>query len=512
MSILQKTSDFLVAIFLLAFLSAAAVWFVHTRGYTLYYGDAEAHLNHARRIVDSRTPGADELGVVWLPLPHLLMIPFVTDDRLWRSGLAGAIPSAACFVLSGALLFASVKAMFGSSAAGFAAAGSLGFNPNLLYLQSTPMNEPIFLSIEMALLYCTVRFRQTQSPLLAIIAGIAAAAGSLTRYEGWFLIPFLAIYILVVAKRRKLLITALFCVLAISGPIAWLAHNFWYTGDALSFYRGPGSPMAIQGSVDFPGHHNWAVAWLQFRSVARLVVGRPLLWMAIAGAIGALARKAIWPLLLLSLPPVFYILNLHSGASPIFVPTQWPFSYYNTRYGLTMLPLAAFAVAGLIVWTPERLRVVAVVAVVGASLVPWLTDPRMDNVVTWKESQINSVARRAWTRQAADFLRTRYRPGSGVFTTFGDISGIFRQAGIPLHDTLTWDNWPVWPAAVARPELFLREEWAVALGDDPVQSAINRAFSRGPRYTLLKTISVKDAPLLAIYRRDSQPGAGNEFK
>ena len=76
-----------VAFVLMAALgSAAAAWF-YFHGYTLYYGDAEAHLNTARRIVDSRTPGYDQLGTPWLPLPHLLMIPFVMNDALWRSGL-----------------------------------------------------------------------------------------------------------------------------------------------------------------------------------------------------------------------------------------------------------------------------------------------------------------------------------------------------------------------------------------------------------------------------------------
>ena len=50
---------------------------MHYRGYTLYYGDAEAHLNLARRVVDSRTPGLSQIGPVWLPLPHLLMLPLV---------------------------------------------------------------------------------------------------------------------------------------------------------------------------------------------------------------------------------------------------------------------------------------------------------------------------------------------------------------------------------------------------------------------------------------------------
>jgi len=39
-----------------------AAWtrFFYQRGYLAYYGDAEAHLNIARRILDSRTPGYDQ--------------------------------------------------------------------------------------------------------------------------------------------------------------------------------------------------------------------------------------------------------------------------------------------------------------------------------------------------------------------------------------------------------------------------------------------------------------------
>ena len=60
-------------------MAAAVAWFYRT-GAILYYGDAEAHLNIARRIVDSRTPGWCQLGTTWLPLPHLLMIPLVRHD------------------------------------------------------------------------------------------------------------------------------------------------------------------------------------------------------------------------------------------------------------------------------------------------------------------------------------------------------------------------------------------------------------------------------------------------
>src|SRR5580704_1171082 len=84
---------------------ACAVWYFYSTGATLYFGDAEAHLNIARRIIDSRTPGWSQIGTTWLPLPHLLMIPFVRRDDLWKTGLAGAIPSAIAMALAGIFLF-----------------------------------------------------------------------------------------------------------------------------------------------------------------------------------------------------------------------------------------------------------------------------------------------------------------------------------------------------------------------------------------------------------------------
>src|SRR5207249_12230417 len=122
-------------------LSCAAVAFFAWRGCLLYYGDAEAHLNIARRIIDSRTPGYEQVGTSWLPLPHWLMLPFVRYDALWFNGLAGAIPSAIAFVVAGTFLFAAARRLFESRVAAFTAVSLLALNPNALYLQSIPMNE-----------------------------------------------------------------------------------------------------------------------------------------------------------------------------------------------------------------------------------------------------------------------------------------------------------------------------------------------------------------------------------
>ncbi len=166
----------------LAAISAAAVWGFYSRGDLLDYGDALAHLNIARRIIDSRTPGPEQIGTVWLPLPHLLMLPFAANDFLWRTGLAGSIPAAVCFVAAGLFLFAAARRLFGSNAAGAAAALCFALNPNVLYLQSIAMTEAFLFAALLGLLYFVVLFRQTQRFYAVVMAGAACCACCAVAY------------------------------------------------------------------------------------------------------------------------------------------------------------------------------------------------------------------------------------------------------------------------------------------------------------------------------------------
>ena len=481
----------------LAAWSAAAVWFFYSRGWLLYYGDAEAHLNIARRILDSQTPGYDQIGTAWLPLPHWLMLPLVRSDEWWRSGMAGSISAAACFVAAGAFLFAAVRRSFASTAAAVAATALFALNPNLLYLQSTAMTEAVFFAALMALAYCSVRFRETQGWGATAGAGIAACAGTLARYEGWFLIPFAALYFLCAARRRRMGVALVFCALGALGPLYWLAHNWWLFGDPLAFYRGPYSAWAIQGNQPYPGKGDWLTAWLYFRTAAQLCAGPGLALMAIAGAAASLAKRVFWPLALLALPGVFYIWSIYSSATPIFVPSLWPNSYYNTRYGLAVLPLVAVASAGLVAIVPARMRAITAALVIAAGTVYWMVNPQPRNWITWEESRVNSEARRAWIREAAGYLAPRYVSGSGIITSFGDLTGIYRQAGIPLRETFTGDNGLPWLATVRRPELLMWQEWAVGMRGD----AVAAAAVREGRYSLEKSVTVQGAPAIEIYRR-----------
>jgi hypothetical protein len=488
-----------VAFVLLAALgSAAAAWF-YFHGYTLYYGDAEAHLNTARRIIDSRTPGYDQLGTPWLPLPHLLMIPLVQNDALWRSGLAGTIPGVACFALAGLFLFAAARRVFSDTAAAVCTLALFALNPNLLYVQSIPMTEPAFFLSLCGLLYCTVAFAGTQSIWLAFCAGVFSIAGCLTRYDAWWLIPFVTLYFLLVSDEHRFRNAIIYGAVASAAPLYWLCNNWYCCGDMWEFYQGRYSARGIQGGAPYPGEHNWHVAWIYFRTAATMVAGRPLAWIGIIGVAAALLKRALWPVILLALTPIFYVVSLHGSGTPIHVPQFWPYSYYNTRYGLAALPLLALGGGALVAWVPERIRAFAALVMIAAAIAPWLLHPSTEAWICWKESQVNSNARRAWTSEASEYLRAHYKSGEGVFTMFGDMTGILREAGIPLREALHDGNNPAWMSAKARPDLFLHEEWAVSIDGDEVSGVMKNE----PRYRCVKMIRVveKNAPVILIYHR-----------
>src|SRR5580692_1594622 len=124
----------------------------------LLYGDAVAHINIARRIFDSRTPGILQLGTVWLPLPHLLILPFILSKQMWQSGSGGSIPSMAGFVFGVLGIFRLLRTVLSPTAqeAGkpnvtvlvvpWVAAILYAANPNLIYMQSTAMGESLYLA------------------------------------------------------------------------------------------------------------------------------------------------------------------------------------------------------------------------------------------------------------------------------------------------------------------------------------------------------------------------------
>ncbi len=505
-------AEFAVVLLCAAAVSSVSLFVCVRNGYTLYDGDAESHLNIARRIFDSRTPGIDQFGTGWLPFQHLLMLPFVWIDGWWQSGLAGGLPSAASFVAVCVLLYAAARRLFLWPVAAATAVVVFAANPNILYLQSAAMNEVVFIALLGGLLYTTVWFRQTGSLLAVVLAGLVSNAASMTRYDGWFLIPFVAIYFVIAGGRRRWWAGILFGAIASLAPLGWLAYNWWFYRNPLEFYTGPYSTKAIYergikaGGARQPGDGDWLLAIQYLWAAATLAAGAPLAWLGVLGGAAAVWKRRWWPVFLLSLTPIFYISSLHSSGAQIFVPALWPHSYYNTRYGTTAFLLFALGAAALVAVTPPKFRTYAAAAIIALSVSPWLLHPRPDTWACWKESQTNSKARRAWTDAGGRFMAASYK-GGGVFTSFGDLTGIFRRAGIPLRETLHEGNNPPWLVAQMKPGFFLKEEWVVAFSGDAVATAVQRANRERPLYELVALVSVPRADVVEIYRRLGGDGA-----
>lgn len=482
----------------LSLVAVIAAWWFFRNGYILYYGDAQAHLNISRSIVDSKTPGYDQLGTVWLPALHLLCLPFVTNDWLWKTGVAGTIPVAVCFVVAGTFFYLAARESYQSRVAAAVVVLCFALNPNVLYLGSIPMTEVVFLAALAMLLFSILRFGATQK-MSYLLPGVAATWwASLTRYDGWFLIPFAALWFAFTAVQRRWVIFVFFGALASLAPLYWMAHNWWETGNALDFYNGPYSAKAIQGSAWYPGFHDWPVAVRYYAAAGRMCSGTMLIFLGAAGAILAATKRCFAPVLFLMLTPAFYIWSIHSSGNPVFLPQLWG-GYYNSRYGIAVVVLCAFAAGAIARALPGRYRSAGLLLPL-AAIAPWLIHPSKENWVVWKESEVNSVARRAWTREAGSFFTEHYRPGQGILTNSGtgDISGIFCETGIPLREVLHIGNGPAFLANSERPDLLDQEIWAVAQQGDSLSKKLARP---GAEYRIVEDVRVTGAPVLEIYRR-----------
>src|SRR5258705_10244731 len=78
-------------------LIGASAWIVFVRrDLVLSHYDAKAHLVVARRVFDNLTPGWQQIGAVWLPLPHLIDVVPAQVNLFYRPGLFASLVPIPC--------------------------------------------------------------------------------------------------------------------------------------------------------------------------------------------------------------------------------------------------------------------------------------------------------------------------------------------------------------------------------------------------------------------------------
>src|SRR6204780_659221 len=191
------------------------------------------------------------------------------------------------------------------------------------------------------------------------------------------------------------------------------------------------------------------------RSSAPPAFGRLLCWLSAGGTLAALwafRRRHIWPVLLLWLPLPFYAYSVAYGSVPIFIPVWRPFSWYNTRYGMELLPAFALFAGCLIPVLTSRapkLQRYAVPAslllVVVNSLVLLRARP-----LVFQEAVVNARSRVAFETALAKALSNLPAQGLILMRVSSDV-GALQQAGIPLRRTVNEGDYLTWQRALEDP-------------------------------------------------------------
>src|SRR5688500_9677311 len=177
----MKASRAVWAVTVIASVVGVAAALAYTRqDLTLSHYDARGHLVVARRVIDSLTPGWRQIGGVWLPLPHVLNALPVQWDWSYRTGWSGVLLSIAFLTLGLRALSGYLMRSTASRAIAVAIPATILLNPNVLYLQSTPMTEALVFGLSLMAVAAVDRWLEHDEPAQRVRAGAVLAALTLT--------------------------------------------------------------------------------------------------------------------------------------------------------------------------------------------------------------------------------------------------------------------------------------------------------------------------------------------
>jgi hypothetical protein len=352
--------------------------YYYSNNLNLPYADAISRLNIARKVIDNVTPGLTQVGNVWLPLPQLLMLPFIWNNYLWHSGIAGYLMSGSMYILGGLFVYKAAKLISKSVIGALCSLGIYALNINLIYLQTTAMSESIFLCTLAATMYFFILWFETKRTPHLIMAALSVSAMTLTRYEGLaMLIPSIPmVFIYSYIKDRKYHSAEsniwIYSALACLGFSLWTLYLTVIFGDPLYWKTYYATPQATGGAeAAFTQAKPFTAAlWQYFTSFTWMIGIIPTIF-AIIGTIVMLIISYIkksWIFMPMLLPLsifLFMVLTLQRNTPIVQPDLSWTNilngetsmgTGFNIRYGLLLLPWVAIISAYLFKLKPVALN------------------------------------------------------------------------------------------------------------------------------------------------------------
>ena len=468
---LHSRAPIVIAAASTAFGIAAAIYYARA-GLTLAHYDARAHLVVARRVLDSLTPGWQQVGAVWLPLPHLLNLLPVQIDALYQSGASGVAISIVSMGIAVWAIAALIQRTTGDWIGGAIAAALLMLNPDVLYLQSTPMSEPLlfgatFLSIALVARWID-RASNPHSPIgnhqsripdpepripdperripTTKAAGWALVAAALTRYEAWPIIAATIVLAFAALLRRGW--RAADAARAVRGLALW---PLWTIAAFLVNSKVSVGAWFVSEGFFVPENKALGHPWLAWTEVWRGLVsltGGVLPWIAVAAAglivfawVRGRARAGI-----------LIVLALAAAAS-----LPW-YAYYKghplrLRYDVPLVAAAAAIVGAGVGLLPGRARAAGAVLVVAIAATAAKPFDRSAPVVTESQRDAQNAAGRV---AVTNYLRSHWdsQPIMMSMGSLGHYMQDLSRAGLSIHDFIHEGNGEIWKYALGHPQPF----------------------------------------------------------
>jgi hypothetical protein len=451
-----------------AVFGVVAALYYHRAGLTLAHFDARAHLVVARRVFDSLIPGWQQVGAVWLPLPHLLNMLPVQIDWVYRTGASGVAISIASMALAAWSMAMLLQKTTGDWVGGVVAAALLMLNPDVLYLQSTPMSEPLLFGTTFLAVALTARWAaELVSPAIqhpssdlhhpssaihtTTAPGWALVAACLTRYEAW---P----------------------IAAATTALAWAAllRRGWTVRDASRTVRGLAlwplwtiAAFLVNSKVKVGA---WFVSSGFFIAENKALGHAWLAWTQVWDGLLQLTGPALPRLGCVAAVIIVATFVRSRARASLIVPlalaaaAALPWSAYyrghpvRLRYDVPLVAAAAAIIGIGISLLPRRARVAAGVAVIAIAV--WQAAPFDATAPVVKESQRdvqNAVGRRAVTAYLIG--NWDHQPIMMSMGSLGHYMHDLSQFGFSIRDFLHEGNGEIWKYAVRHPYPYVK--WIV---------------------------------------------------